>query len=184
MNMFCMMRSRFGIGISLAVLMAMLISTAALAGSPIVHQVSVGSPDACIGFGLQPGCDADLNIKAMLYADGTASGQYNDRFSQAVGGGGFHAVIDCVSVVGNEAWVSGVITSGSFTNLETGEKVDLAGVPVSSRLKDNGTSANDPVDQISFSVIGEGFAMPCSDHATEPGLYDLFDIPQGQIVIR
>jgi hypothetical protein len=84
------------------------------------------------------------------YADGSVSGQYTDRFAN---GDGFHAVIDCLVVDGNRVWVSGVITSGRFTDPDTGEVFDLAGLDVFTSVQDNGTSANDPVDQISFSFI-------------------------------
>ena len=169
------------ISLALTVVLALVLATTALAMGPVTQHVSAGGPDACIAFGFtHPGCDGNFSLTAHVYADGSMSGQYTDRFAQ---GDGFHAVIDCVSVVGNEAWVSGVITSGTFTDPNTGEVFDLAGLPVSTRLRDNGTSANDPADQISFSVIGEGFAAPCTEHATGE-LFDLFDAPEGQVVIK
>jgi hypothetical protein len=157
-------------GISSALAMAsvlcLMLATAAAATGPVLHRVTAGGPDACEALGLKPGCDGNFSLVATEYADGSVKGQYTDRFAN---GNGFHAVIDCVSVVGNEAWVSGVIISGSFDGF------DLTGLPVAARLADNGTSANDPADQISFSIIGD--PTPCTDHAP----YDLFDLPQGQV---
>ena len=177
--MFRISRKRLaGISSALALVLALLLATTASAGGPVVHHVSVGSPDACIAFGAEhPGCDGNFSLTATISADGSMSGQYTDRFAR---GDGFHAVIDCVSVLGNEAWVSGVITHGRFTDPDTGEVFDLTGLPIATRVRDNGTSANDPADQISFSVIGEGFAVPCTDHPD----YPLFDTPQGQVVIE
>ena len=180
--MFRITRKRLAvISSTLTIVLALALATAASAGGPVAHRVSAGGPDACIAFGFpHPGCDGNFSLVGIVYADGSMSGQYTDRFAR---GSGFHAVIDCVSIVGNEAWVSGVITNGSFTDPDTGEKFDLTGLPVSTRLRDNGTSANDPADQISFSVIGEGFAAPCTEHATGD-LFDLLDAPQGQVVIK
>jgi hypothetical protein len=177
--MFRITRKRLaGISSALTIVLALVLATTASAGGPVAHHVSAGGPDACVAFGFEhPGCDGNFSLTAIEYADGSMSGQYTDRFAQ---GDGFHAVIDCVSVVGNEAWVSGVITQGTFTDPDTGNVFDLTGLPVATRVRDNGTSANDPADQISFSVIGEGFAVPCTEHP----LYDLFDAPEGQVTIK
>jgi hypothetical protein len=177
--MFRITRKRLAaISLALTVVLALVLVTTALAVGPVTQHVSAGGPDACIAFGFEhPGCDGNFSLVGKVYADGSMSGEYTDRFAN---GDGFHAALDCVSVVGNEAWVSGVITQGTFTDPNTGDVFDLTGLPVSARVRDNGTSANDPADQISFSVIGEGFAAPCTDHA----LYDLFDAPQGQVVIK
>lgn len=85
-------------------------------------------------------------------------------------------MIDCIAVADNEAWVSGVITTGTAPTMD-GDEVDLAGLPVITRVKDNGTSANDTPDQISFSFIGE--PSSCMDMPDLP----LFDMPQGQVVV-
>jgi len=152
-------------------LVLMLAATAAAGGKgPVVHRVHVGSPDGC---GSLP-CDANWSLLAIQYADGSVSGQFIDRFW---GGGGFHATIDCLYVDGSEAWVSGVITSGW-----------AAGEPVSARVRDNGTSANDPPDQISFSHMGaDGDDHPhgtCEDYEKLEPYYELFDTPQGQVVVE
>jgi hypothetical protein len=159
-----------------AVAVALILTTMAFAKGPVVHRVSVGSPDACLALvgAEHPGCDGNFSFTAIEYADGSVSGQYTDRFAN---GDGFHAVIDCLVVDGNRAWVSGVITSGRFTDPDTGEVFDLAGLDVFTSVQDNGTSANDPVDQISFSFIG--FEIPC----TEQENVDLLDAPEGQVTV-
>jgi hypothetical protein len=160
-----------------SVLSLMLANTAA-ANGPVVHNVTAGGPDACIALDFpHPGCDGNFSLVANEYADGSVKGEYIDRFAH---GNGFIAVIDCVSVVGNEAWVSGVITSGN------GFARDWRGLRVSTRVRDTGTSANDQADQISISII-EGINddptpwTPCTDHSTDT---PLFDTPQGQVVVN
>lgn len=185
--MFGMTRKRLT-GISSALTMAlvlvlMLTSMASSAG-PVEHRVSVGGPDGVIFYcqgpqGLHPGCDGNFSLVAIQYADDSVSGQYTDQFAQR--DGGFHAVVNCVYVDGNDAWVSGFVTRGQFTDPDTGEVLlDLTGLPIATRVRDNGTSAHDPDDQISYSWYGEGFAFPCTDHVD----YELFDMPNGQVNVR
>ena len=175
--MFRITRKRLaGISSALTIVLALVLATTASAGGRVAHRVSAGGPDACMFFGFEhPGCDGNYSLVAHKYADGSVSGQYTDRFAR---GDGFHAVIDCLSVVGNDAWVSGVITHGSFTDPDTGEVFDLAGLPVATRLRDNGTSANEPPDQITFSFLGD--PTPCT--AQTPS--QLFDAPEGQVRVR
>ena len=56
-------------------------SRAASVGQP-VHQVQIGGPDVCTGFGANPGCDANFTLTAQVYTDGSVSGYWIDRFSQ------------------------------------------------------------------------------------------------------
>jgi hypothetical protein len=171
-DMFGVTRKRLAVvssAITITLVLILVLATTASARGPIVHRVHVGGPDACAGWGLPPGCDRNFSLVAMEHADGSVSGQWDDQWP---GYGGFHAVIDCLHVVGNEAWVSGVITHGYAEWYG-----DLAGLPVSARVVDNGTTANDPPDQISFT---EGDGAPC-DAQLE---YDLFDFPQGQVVVE
>jgi hypothetical protein len=146
------------------------VSTLGLAGvasaaSPIVHRVSAGGPDACAAIGARPGCDSNYSLTAVEYADGSVSGSLTDRFSR---GFGSHADIDCLAVEGNRAWVSGVVTSGLFV-----------GQYILASVQDNGTSANDPPDQISRSM----FDPEPFDCTSLPDV-ELLDAPQGQVVVR
>lgn len=158
---------------ALTVLVASILvgATMAWANGPVVHHVTAGGPDACIAFGFEhPGCDANFSLVANQYADGSVSGQYSDRFAN---GNGFHAVVDCLVVIGNDAWISGVITQGRF------DGIDLAGLEVLTRVRDNGTSENGPADQISFSFI-DTEVPDCTEQPDLP----LFDTPQGQVMVR
>ncbi len=158
--------------LAITLVLSMLLSTMASAQGRVVHRVNVGGPDACAAFGAShPGCDGNFSLVAHQYDDGSASGQWTDRFAN---GDGFHAVIDCLVVAGNEAWISGVITQGTW------EDESLVGEPVSTRVRDNGRSARDPVDQIGYSMIGVGWAFNCTEQAD----YDLLDMPDGQVTVN
>jgi hypothetical protein len=167
------MKARLFLVICSVLLISLLITTVAAAGGPITHRVSVGGPDFCAEWGTSPGCDKNFSLVAIQYADGSVSGQWTDQWGG--GTGGFHAEINCLSIEGNDAWVSGVITKGVLRNPDTGEKLDVAGWTVSTRVRDNGTSANDPADQISLS-FPYGIC-------TEQPEYPLFQAPQGQSVV-
>jgi hypothetical protein len=142
----------------------------AAATGPIVHHVSVGGPDACGFFAnTHPGCNANFSLQAQEWDDGSIRGEYVDRLDHQ---NGFHAVINCLAVDGNTAWLSGVIVSGTVNG------VDVIGRPVATRVQDNGTSARDAVDKISYSWIGD--ARPCTMKLN----YILFPAPDGQVTVR
>jgi hypothetical protein len=138
------------------------------APAAVVHRVTVGGSDLCQAFGLPPGCDANFSMVASELADGRVKGQWQDTwFGRGVAAVPIHVTIDCIKVVGNEAWVSGVVTGGVFN-----------GVPVITRVVDNGTSQNDPPDQISF--IFEDTFGGCEATPDLP----LFDIDTGQVKVE
>lgn len=139
----------------------------ALASAPalaqgVQHFVSVGGPDQ------DPTnhTDANFSLVAIQHGDGTVTGQWTDQFGQ--GQGGIHVQINCLSVNGNEAWVSGFVTSGTFAG------ADLSGLPVITRVQDNGKTG----DQISFSFIGN--PASCT---TQPPLA-LVPMTAGQVIVR
>lgn len=178
------------VGLATPAVLALVLANAASATgpNPIVHRVIAGGPDACGSiFGLHPGCDGNFTLVAIERADGTVTGQYIDRFAN---GDGMEAVIDCLVVDGNRAWVSGTITRGQYTTLDAnGDEivVDITGFPVATRVQDNGTSADDPADQISFSwfeleFLGEVFPFP--GPCTDMDELDLFDAPDGQVIVE
>ena len=126
--------------------------------------MSAGGPDACAGLGIKPGCDGNFSIVAFQYADGSASGRYADRFAR---GNGNIGIVDCVRVVGNQAWVSGWITSGQNT-----------GLPFTTLVVDNSTSVQQAPDQIASSHTDD--PTPCTDMVP----WDLLDAPQGQVTVN
>ena len=143
-------------------------SVAFAGGNKVVKRVHVGGHDVlfedCDG-----SCSRHFSLVALEFADGRVIGQYDDRWNPH---DGFHAVIDCLSIIGNEAWVSGWITHGNMG----GE--DMTGLPVATRVQDNGKSKNDPVDMISFSWVGD--PRPCTDYVE----YELLEMPKGQVVVK
>jgi len=170
------MKTRLFFIVCSVLLISLLLTTVASAGEPVTKRVIVGGPDVCAAFGESPGCDKNFSLVAIKYADGRVSGQWTDQWGG--GYGGFHAEIDCLAIEGNDAWVSGVVTQGVFHDPESGEDWNMAGVQVSTKVRDNGVSANDPADQISLSFWGSYFQV-----CTEQPAYPLFDAPQGQSVV-
>jgi len=140
------------------------------AGSQIIHRVSVGGPDACAATDDKPGCDANFSLSAVQGADGSVTGQGQDQLSHIHGGVGVHVAINCLLVIGNQAWVSGVIDASRIPG--------AIGVHVIARVQDNGTTANDPPDLI--SVFEEDVFGGC---LAAPNL-QLSQVPQGQVLVR
>lgn len=139
-----------------------------LRSNGIIHHVSVGSNDAT-----GPGEDKSFSLVANMKADGSVTGQWVDGFGE--GNGGIHVSIDCLEVDGNSAVIGGVITNvmpGTPSQYVVGERA-------STGVVDNGTSANDPADMISYSYP----AAFCQAGLTA---YDfpLFPVERGQVVVR
>jgi hypothetical protein len=108
-------------------------------GNGVQHRVSVGSHDFN-----PPGENANFSLIAIQHADGSVTGEWTDQFGH--GDGGIHVVVDCVDVLGNRAWISGIITQSPDGTLN--------GLTAGTTVADNGTSANDPPDQISYTYYG------------------------------
>ncbi len=138
---------------------------------PVIHHASLGSPDICEALGLPTGCDANFSLVANAFADGSVKGQWQDSFG---GGAGIHVAVDCLNVVGNGAVVGGVITHG-FGGFEENE-----GERALTAVVDNGTSANDPADQLSFSFFPVG-DLTCD--LFSPADFPLFDLAHGQVKV-
>jgi hypothetical protein len=147
-----------------------------LSKGPVIHHASLGGADICEALGLPTGCDAnfslDFSLVANMKADGSVSGQWQDTF---VGGGeGIHVAIDCMNIIdGNAAIVGGVITHGTFGG------VDVSGQYAVTAVVDNGTSANDPPDQLSFSFFP---ANDCNTYTLAD--FPLIDLTHGQVKVR
>jgi hypothetical protein len=121
----------------------------------VLHSVHAGGPDSCV----EAGCDANWSLNAVMYANGSVSGQLVDRFSQASGYKGIHAQIDCLAVEPGPngwtlAWASGVITGGD---------AQFIGEPVLVFVIDSNETGN-AADGISYSLIGVD--QPCTDEVS------------------
>ena len=154
-----------GVLLLLAMLALFVVPTSTAVGdNGVVHRVSVGSHDFT-----PPGVDANFSLIALQKGDGTMTGEWTDQFGH--GNGGVHIAVDCVSVLGNDAWISGVITHSTF-------ELVPAGTPVITRVRDNGTSQNDAPDEISFT-IPLGSPLSCQ---TRPPL-PLFPLDGGEVKV-
>ena len=170
--------------VGLAMLMA-LGGPSGLAQSPIVNSVHVGGPDLedpDFPFDSGPGVDKNFSLAAFKYADGTAGGRFTDRWGPGIGLQGttvFRASIDCAHVVGNNAWVSGVVNQGLYIG-ETGE-IDITGWYVSARVQDNGNNNNPSNrDRIGLSIFNDTEPFDCTQMWDD----ELFDMPRGQVRVR
>ena len=153
----------------IATVLFLLLSTAAFAAPPCAI-VTMGGADVHF-LGAPPNNDKNLSLIARLGCDFTVTGGLTDAY--AGGNVTIHATLDCLVVEGDDAWMSGVITKVTPNTIG-----DFAGVPVSVRVRDNGTSANDPPDQASF-VFLFGDAIECSQKPD----YELFDLNNGQVQV-
>ncbi len=140
----------------------LLSSTTAYAGK--AAKVHVGSPDF-----LGPGTDGNFSLTAQSDAAGNVSGQWQDAFTLNQG---FHINVTCLTVVGNQAWVGGVITQAAnpaFIGVQARTSVVDGGLP------------NGGGDTISFTTIfPNGGAPDCS--AQTP--FQQFPLNQGQVDIK
>lgn len=166
-------------------IVAMLVAfgnAAANAQGQIVNFISAGGPDVYDPDlpGTEPGVDKNFSLSAFKFADGSGRGILIDRFASGLlpGTTAVRADLDCVHVVGNTAWVSGVITQGLYID-EIGE-IDFTGWYVRTVVQDNGPN-NDPAtpDRVGISVIRQSPAFDCS--LMRGGL---FDFPAGQVQVR
>lgn len=145
------------------------VTPAALADG-VIHRANTGGADVIL---VRPGGDANFSLSAVQHGDGTVTGQWVDTvFGRGVPAVSIHVDIDCLLVDGDDAWVSGVIT----------RPAGLAGLPAITRVRDNGTSANDPPDQISFTFFPPAIdpAITCNDQPDLP----LNDVNNGQVNVE
>jgi len=144
------------------------ILASAQSSNAVIHRVSVGGSDQDVTLNT----DANFSLIASQKADGSVQGEWSDQFGQ--GQGGVHVDVNCLVVQGNQAWIGGIIRSGS-----TGQGgVDLSGLAALTRVADLGKSANDAPDVISFTFIG--LAVQCTAQPNLP----LFAMTGGQVTVN
>ena len=146
----------------LAILASLIVlgNTTAYAASA-VHTVKVGSPDI-----IGPGGDGNFSLTASVDAAGNVSGQWQDAFTQNQG---FHINVTCLVVVGNQAWVGGIITQAA--------NPAFVGLQARTLVVDNGPNG----DTIGFTnFFPNGNAPDCS--AQTPFLQT--PLAQGQVIVK
>ena len=92
----------------------LLFASSDIVANGVWHMAHAGGPDACEGFGFDPGCDKNWSLHALQFDDLTVTGQFDDEFA---GGGGIHGAVDCLYVEGNFAFAGGPVTWGGFEGL-------------------------------------------------------------------
>jgi hypothetical protein len=147
-----------------------------LSKGKVTHHVSVGGPDII----LPPGSDANFSLVANMDASGNVSGQWQDTFGKDVNGnsiGKIHVDVDCLEILppGNAAIIGGVIKHGSWFG------VDVSGQRAVTKVVDNGKSANDPPDQISYSYFGTAYGT-CGNYTVAN--FPLLDLTRGQVTVK
>ncbi len=134
-------------------------------GNGVVHRVSVGGHDA----DFFP-ADKNFSLIAIEHGDGSVTGEWTDMFGGDLGG--VHIEVDCLSVVGNQATIGGVIKNG------TSNGVDVTGQRALTRVWDFGKSANDPPDAISFSFFPTD-GLSCR----QPLIFPQLQMTDGQVTV-
>lgn len=139
----------------------------------VVPRVSVGTPDF-----IGPGGDANWQLVALQFDDGTVTGRLTDRFltdpELPIIAEGIHGEVTCMVVDGNKAWISG--TAWYFSRGKSFE------FPFFVRVVDNGKSANDPPDEISATM----WRVRTCEYIYQNDPYDrpVFPVPQGQVTVE
>ncbi len=141
------------------------VTTPLFAAGGVLHRATAGSYDI-----VPPGVDANYSLVAIERADGSVTGQYNDQFGHS--NGGVHAELDCLRVVGNKAWVGGLVKNGPFE-----------GQRVVSEVEDNGTSTNETPDRVSFSILNPAQFGLSEDCRLLPEL-PLFPLGGGEVKVE
>lgn len=114
-----------------------------------------------------------FSFAALEGADGSTSGTFHVRTHVPGGGAKVGGTVSCFTVVGNEAWVAGVITKA--------ENPANVGVAVGWHVIDNGEGAGSPPDQTTRQWRQVDPAAYCADMPTSQ---ELFDVEAGNIQIH
>jgi hypothetical protein len=145
-----------------------------LPGVPVLDpfgQNEEGAVELARGYGefhVELGALRTFAFFARNNADGTTSGQYQVD-NQGPAGSKEAGTVTCLEVVGNEAWIGGVITHSSLPGREGTARVF--------RVVDRGDGS--PPDQASLLIVGDA-TVTCH---TRP-LIPVEDLERGQIKVR
>jgi hypothetical protein len=119
-----------------------------------------------------------FTFSARRYSDGTVDGQW-ERITRPNGNASdskSHGVVTCFAMEGNQAWLGGFATSGSYDDFNDG---------VAWRVVDNGDKTLGVPDQISLQYVALGKGSPaayCAAMQEDPT--PLYDIEAGNIRIN
>jgi hypothetical protein len=125
------------------------------------------------------GADTDwrtFSFHAKADEDGSnASGSFQSQSRQNDPDNYIKGDIVCVAVVGNQAWMVGVVTSSTAPTAPVGTFTRF-------RVIDNGEGSGSPPDQI--SLLNVGFLVPPPYCFNKPDAPALFDIEAGNVQIH
>ena len=153
----------------------------------VVHSASGGGHFFYTYFG-NPDTRRVFSFTAREHADGTFSGEFNLVIMEPTPSRGsenpaithwLEADVLCLTVVGNEAWIGGLITNSSIpSNIDKETRF---------RVQDNGQGKNDPPDRMTVTTgtpqpVGSGHAQAWCDNT--PQARFLFEVVQGNIQVR
>jgi len=113
-----------------------------------------------------------FSFAALRGADGSVDGNFHLRTHVPGGGAKVSGRIVCFSIVGNEAWLAGVIEKAVGP---------AAGTTVGWRVVDNGEGSAVPPDRITRQRRSVDTAAYCADMPTDQ---ELNDVEAGNIVIH
>lgn len=105
------------------------------------------------------------SFSVIKRADGRVSGQF--QIDVKVLGVSWHTNVECLTVVGNMAFLGGTVTRSSGPPVTVGSKSYFW-------VRDNGTGQNDTADEISVANLNE----------TQQGLDDFCNLVQNQLPAR
>ena len=126
-------------------------------------------------FGLQTLELQDFGFNAKLRPDGSADGWYTYRDVEDGVPFTLDGPVTCLTVIGNDAWIGGVIRSSNDPTVE--------GLGAWWHVTDNGEGPNDPPDLTTFLGVGSLAATQafCDNH---PPYRFPFAIQGGNIQVR
>jgi hypothetical protein len=132
-------------------------STAAFPAPSIDRSTEEGVIRSVRGNGHLVGGDVERTVtfNILEWSDGTVDGWYHS-LKRGPGGAHIRVRVECLHVVGNQAWASGTVVDAVDP--------DNIGRPYSMRFLDNGEGANTPPDEIGVARFAE------YDCTTEPDI--------------
>jgi len=117
----------------------------------------------------------NFSFQARENQDGSVTGSIQFKCRQPWSGR-VHGTIDCMTIDGNQATMSGVVTHSDIPDYQAGRLFWF-------RVVDNGEGNNSSADQFS-DVWGlpEGYSLHCAESL--PFEFDMFDIEHGNIQVK
>jgi len=113
-----------------------------------------------------------FTFAANTFADGTTNGNWQVGLSS---GGNYHGTVECLVVVGDEAWFAGPTTDAT--------EIDELGIIRGFRALDLGKG--NPPDRISLAWdVSESFETSAGWCAYRPEFAELMDIENGNVMVR